>query len=148
MAATLDNRASPLEILATLVRLAERRIEDGLRASLQPFELMPREYALLSALAESSMSQQEASRALGVDRTSMVALVDRLEAAALVTRERHPTDRRAYTLVLSTAGEKRRKQAARAVAQQGNEMLADLDDKDLRRLNRSLRVLAGLGSGK
>lgn len=143
MATRNDTDASAFERLATLLRLAERRIDEGLRTSLQPLELTPREYALLSVLAEAPMSQQGASRALGIDRTSMVSLVDRLEAAALVARQRHPSDRRAYTLVLSPAGEKRRRQAARAVAEHGSELLAELDDKDLRRLNRSLRVLAG-----
>ena len=143
MARTPDGAPSPFETLATLLRQAERRVDEALRASLQPLELTPRQYALLSLLGETPMSQQEASRRMGIDRTTMVGLVDGLEAAELVVRERHPSDRRAHVLVLSSTGDKRRKQAARAVSQLEGEVLRGLDEKDLRRLGRALRSVAG-----
>lgn len=130
-----------LEALATLLRRAERRIDERLRDVLAPLDLTPRGHGLLAALTETAMSQQQASQALGIDRTSMVALVDSLESASLVVRERHPSDRRAYTLVLTPLGEKRRKQAAKAISQVEEEIVGGLDEKELRRLGRTLRTL-------
>ena len=39
-----------------------------------------------------------------VDRTTMVAIVDELEAAGFVDRQRNPEDRRAYALEATDAG--------------------------------------------
>lgn len=49
-------------------------------------------------------SQQELSDGLRTDRTTMVGTVDALERAGLVTRQRNPTNRRAYIVTISPAG--------------------------------------------
>lgn len=53
---------------------------------------------------EGPISQQSLSARIGIDRSTMVTLVDELEAAGLATRTRNPADRRAYALEVTDAG--------------------------------------------
>ena len=60
---------------------------------------------LLMTLARSGpRSQQELGAWNRLDRTTMVALVDQLEAAGYARRERDPADRRAYLVDLTDEG--------------------------------------------
>ncbi|MCW2601580.1 MAG: transcriptional regulator, MarR family [Frankiales bacterium] len=50
------------------------------------------------------ISQREVCEHLGMHPSDMVAIIDRLEASGLVTRERSTTDRRRYDLTLTLKG--------------------------------------------
>ncbi|MDD0858416.1 MarR family transcriptional regulator [Arthrobacter alpinus] len=54
--------------------------------------------------AAGEMTPKELSLLLDITTGSMTAMVDRLEAAAMVTRNPHPTDRRSLLLTLTPAG--------------------------------------------
>lgn len=72
---------------------------------LEPFDVGPRTYAVLMALTErDGQSQRELSVRLGIHRNAMVAVVDALEARDLVTRNPHPSDRRAFAVTLTAKG--------------------------------------------
>jgi DNA-binding MarR family transcriptional regulator len=53
------------------------------------------------------VSQRDVSRVLGIDPADLVGVIDILEQAGLVTRERDQNDRRRYALSLTKAGEAR-----------------------------------------
>jgi len=75
----------------------------------------PRGYQILSSAAQGSVASQLAlAQHLGVDRTVMTYLLDDLEAAGLIQRVAHPTDRRARRIVATA---------------RGSELLATLDDR-------------------
>lgn len=64
-----------------------------------------RHYAVLVAIADADgPSQQEVADALGIDRATLVALADDLEARKLIRRTRSDQDRRAYALRLTSDG--------------------------------------------
>jgi DNA-binding MarR family transcriptional regulator len=64
-----------------------------------------RHYAVLAAIADADgPSQQEVAAALGIDRATLVALADDLEAQRLIRRDRSDSDRRAYALTLTGRG--------------------------------------------
>jgi DNA-binding MarR family transcriptional regulator len=64
-----------------------------------------RRYAVLVAIADAEgPSQQEVADSLGIDRATLVALADDLEAQKLIRRERSDQDRRAYALRLTSEG--------------------------------------------
>ncbi|MEO7197745.1 MAG: MarR family transcriptional regulator [Solirubrobacterales bacterium] len=50
------------------------------------------------------ISQQTLGDLLGKDRTTVVAIVDELEAGSLIERRRNPDDRRAYALEVTAKG--------------------------------------------
>ncbi|MCU1476638.1 MAG: putative transcriptional regulatory protein for hcr operon [Subtercola sp.] len=67
--------------------------------------LSPNEAGVLRLLArEPGMSQRALSHRLGTQPSRMVALIDTLESAGLLTRARSAADRRNYELHLTDAG--------------------------------------------
>jgi DNA-binding MarR family transcriptional regulator len=72
---------------------------------LAPLGIDPRHHAVLALLtALGPLSQQTLADLLHVDRSTMVAVIDELEARRLVRRERSPIDRRAYAINITTTG--------------------------------------------
>jgi DNA-binding MarR family transcriptional regulator len=64
-------------------------------------------YAVLSGVvAEPGRPQVAVARGVGLDRTTMVSVLDELEAAGLVLRAPDPSDRRARLLAPTPAGTK------------------------------------------
>ena len=64
-----------------------------------------REFVVLNALADQdARSQQDLAHRLGINRTIIVKLLDRLQAAGYVTRTRNPAHRRTYVLSLTGEG--------------------------------------------
>jgi DNA-binding MarR family transcriptional regulator len=61
--------------------------------------------ALLMIEANQGLSQSQLGAALGIDRSSVVPLLDRLQAMALIHRTAHASDRRTHALELSEEGE-------------------------------------------
>ncbi|MGI8336099.1 MarR family winged helix-turn-helix transcriptional regulator [Actinomadura scrupuli] len=102
----------------------------------------PRDLAILSALVESGpVSQARLGELLKINRTIMVKLVDGLEQAGLVRRERDPADRRCYALALTAEGRAARDAMHRAAAGGEDALTAGLTPAEHRRLNELLRPL-------
>jgi DNA-binding MarR family transcriptional regulator len=87
-------------------------------------------------------SQQQAARRLGVDRTTMVALLDGLEGKGLVARNPDPGDRRRNVVVLTKAGRATRASATRASDRAEKQLLAELSDAEAAQLRDLLARLA------
>jgi MarR family transcriptional regulator, lower aerobic nicotinate degradation pathway regulator len=97
--------------------------------------------ALILLSQEGPLSQQRLGQRQGIDRTTMVAVVDELESAGYVERRRDPSDRRAYSLHATTKGRRVLARAAEATKRAEDEFLAPLAEADRRRLKRMLRAL-------
>ncbi|MEU5877653.1 helix-turn-helix domain-containing protein [Spirillospora sp. NPDC047279] len=117
-----------------------RHVEESARA-LAPLGINGRELALLALFAAEPLSQTEAAGRLGVDPTTMVTLVDALEARGLLRRRRSARDRRRNLVEPTTAGG--------AVLARGERVRRDLEDRFLEplgedgpRLIQALQVLA------
>jgi DNA-binding MarR family transcriptional regulator len=90
------------------------------------------------------MSQQTLGEMLGKDRTSIVAVVDELEAEGLVERRRNPADRRAYALEVTQRGADWLERARPVLLRAEDQLLAELEPEERRRLIELLqRVLLG-----
>lgn len=109
-------------------------------AALDTLGLTPALFAVLSfVVARESAIQQEIGRTIGIDPSTMVALVDRLEAAGLAKRRPHPDDRRAREVVITPKG-LRTVERARALARQvEDEVLQGLTRAQRRQLDKLLR---------
>ena len=82
-----------------------RRSLDLEAAALDRLGVGVKQQAVLSVLAdEGAMTQQRLGQRLGIDRTTIVGLVDALVERGLVERVRDPVDRRAYLLTRTRAG--------------------------------------------
>ncbi len=69
--------------------------------------LTPGEFGLLVLVERNAgLSQMTLARALGIDRSTLVPILDRLQARSLLERRRSPTDGRTHALELTPAGAK------------------------------------------
>ena len=59
---------------------------------------------LLLVEANPGSNQTRIGKALGIDRSTLVSIIDMLEKRGLIRREPSPTDRRSHALVLSVEG--------------------------------------------
>lgn len=103
-----------------------------------------RDHAVLAALAaEPGASQQALAERLEINRTIMVKLVDRLQAAGFVTRTRNPEDRRSYLLALTADGRAALAGMEPAIRERDRFLTAALTDAEYGRLNELLRAVLG-----
>jgi DNA-binding MarR family transcriptional regulator len=110
---------------------------------LAPLGISDHELSLLLFLdAREPESQQQAARRLGVDRTTMVGLVDALEGKGLAARRPDPADRRRNVVELTSAGRKTLRAATRASDQAERRLLGALDDAEAAQLRSFLGRIA------
>jgi DNA-binding MarR family transcriptional regulator len=116
--------------------------------ALEPFGLHPRHFGVMTVLdARPGITQHELADHSRVDRSSMVAVLDDLEAHGIAERRPDPDDRRKRSVHLTAKGRANLKKM-RAVAQHvGEESFAALSDDERATLHRLLRKLAGFGDG-
>ncbi len=105
--------------------------------ALAPTGLRPRHYAVLSALADGTelSTQHAVGGCLAIDPSTMVSVVDELEAKALIRRRRDPDDRRRYLLRLTAKGRRMHERCRTAAHQVESEVLARLNDEERRTLH-------------
>ena len=106
---------------------------------------------MLSHLAANEgQSQQALSRALGMHRSAVVALVDELERRGLAERRRDPVDRRAYRLYLTRQGGELLAELQRVAEEDEAELLTALNASERSQLISLLQRVAesqGLRAG-
>lgn len=91
--------------LGYLLKHAQERLRGLTTAALAPHGIDGRQLAVLLVLAEGEPpSQHEAAGRLGIDRTTMVGLLDALEEKRLVARRPDARDRRRNVVALTDTG--------------------------------------------
>jgi DNA-binding MarR family transcriptional regulator len=87
------------------LRKAQVAIFQDFAESLEGQDIRPGQFGVLILIeANPGLNQSELGEAMGVDRSTVVAVIDRLEARGLVARRPAPNDRRSYALELTVAG--------------------------------------------
>jgi DNA-binding MarR family transcriptional regulator len=117
--------------LTYLLKRALVDLEDLHRVHLAPSGVSGRELAVLLSLhGREPESQQQTAGRLGVDRTTMVGLLDGLEAKGLVARHADAEDRRRNVVELTGTGEERLAVALRASDEAERQLLGELDEDE------------------
>ena len=109
-----------------LLTIAARTGQELARRRLRPLGLNVQLCGVLNLLALGPISQQELGEQLGIDRTTVVELIDDLEAKRAVIRKRNPADRRSYALHLTPGGREMQKRAATAFDAAAEEFFSPL----------------------
>lgn len=113
-----------------LVKRLRALLTEAIDAQLAPLDIDVREFTVLVLLdSEGPRTQQRISERLRIDRTTVVSLVDSLQAKELLTRNRDPQDRRVYIVAITPAGTKLRKRATPKVETAENQVLGHLTAK-------------------
>ncbi|MGN9844703.1 MarR family winged helix-turn-helix transcriptional regulator [Nonomuraea sp. H19] len=119
--------------LGYLLKHASLRLAQLTGPALEPYGIDGRELAVLTTLdGAEPLSQQEAAQRLGIDRTTMVAMIDALEAKKLVARRPHPGDRRKNAVELTERGRDTLSAAVPAVEGAEERFLASLSGDEAR----------------
>ncbi|UOZ02621.1 MarR family winged helix-turn-helix transcriptional regulator [Amycolatopsis sp. WQ 127309] len=115
--------------LGYLLKHAQQRLAELAEPLYGPLGITGRQLALLALFGEGpAQSQQDGAARLGIDRTTMVALVDELEVKGLVRREVAPGDRRKRLVRLTDEGERVRRVGEEATREAEALLLAPLGD--------------------
>jgi DNA-binding MarR family transcriptional regulator len=110
--------------------------------ALEGYGLSPRGHEVLVAARGAEATQTQLARAVGLDKTTMVATIDELEAAGLAERVAAPNDRRVRVIRVTAAGKRKIAQAERILDRVREDVLSALPDGERDVFLRSLAALA------
>lgn len=128
--------------LVYLLKHAHLRLAELVADELEPHGVEGRELGVMLTLAgREPMSQQQAAQRLGIDRTTMVALLDALERKGLVSRHPDAEDRRRNVVELTEAGRKTLRLAVEASDQAERRLLSPLTPEAERELRSALQAI-------
>lgn len=128
--------------LGYLLKHAQLQMAELTTKALAPYGIDGRELGVLLVLADGEpASQQQAAQRLGIDRTTMVALLDTLEGRGLVSRHPHADDRRRNVVELTDTGQDTLRRAAKASDDAERAFLAPLSPQAAQQLRNSLQTL-------
>ena len=101
----VDENHPGYRALLELLRTADT-VWNASRVFFERWDLSPSQFNVLNLLHANpaGLSQTDLSRQLIMHRSNLTGLVDRLEKRGLVARREVAADRRAYSVVLTTAG--------------------------------------------
>ena len=140
---------APLTVwLSYLLRQATLRVQGRVAEALAEHGMRPPHNAVLSMLAGGPLAQIALATRLQTDRTTMVAIIDDLEAWQLVERRRNPHDRRAHDVSLTELGRARLSEAQDAISTADAAFfgtLTELEQAQLRAM--LLRLIAAHDAG-
>jgi DNA-binding MarR family transcriptional regulator len=122
-----------------------RRTAHLFEQSLESLGLRPPHFGVMTLIdANPGTTQQDLGRMSLIDPSSMVAMIDDLEARGLAERRPHPSDRRKHAVHLTAQGKRTLKRARQKAMGVAEEMLAPLDEAERETLRLLLRKLAGV----
>jgi DNA-binding MarR family transcriptional regulator len=131
--------ADALPRLGHLLKRAYLQFTGLTSAALEPLGITALQWAALLRFDEEPLlSQAGLAQLLGIDRTSMVALIDQLEEKGLVKRRPHRDDRRKNAVELTVDGRDVKKRAAQLVDGCERQFLAALTKSDAQQLKTAL----------
>ncbi|MCH8184203.1 MAG: MarR family transcriptional regulator [Proteobacteria bacterium] len=145
-------QAKPLEVkfgcLPDLVgynlRRAQSAVFQHFADTVSSHDVSPGHFGVLVFIeANPGMSQTMLAGALGVDRSSIVPVIDHLEHGGLVTRQKKPSDRRTHELRLTAYGESRLKALKTSVLEHDEEIARCLSADEKRNLIEALGKIMG-----
>ncbi len=99
------------ENLCWLLSHTSYTLTTELTAALEGLGISPRAHDVLATAMTGDLTQTELARMVGLDKTTMVVTLDELEAAGLAERRPSSKDRRARVIAVTTAGERKVREA-------------------------------------
>lgn len=131
------------ERLGFLLKHAYQTYQSIQLPALAPIGLDGRLLAVLLVVqAEGPSLQQRLSERMGVDRTTMVALVDILEQTGFVERRRDAGDRRGYQINITGKGAALLRKATNVIHEVEQDFLAPLSPREQRQFRTLVTKLA------
>ncbi|WP_236025253.1 MarR family winged helix-turn-helix transcriptional regulator [Arenibaculum pallidiluteum] len=134
------------ELIGYNLRKAQIAVFQNFQAAVAPYDITPGQFGVLILIRENTgLSQSELGTAVGIDRSTMVAVIDRLEGRGWVVRAPSPSDRRSYALELSPEGERLVDELIPKVRAHERQMTSDLNKQEQQQLIDLLQRVARAG---
>jgi DNA-binding MarR family transcriptional regulator len=134
--------ADPHDVLGYLLKHVNMKFTALTDAALAPFGIDGKDLGALRVLAHREpASQLQVAQTLGIDRTTMVALLDALEDKDIVRRRPDPADRRRNVVELTEQGLTTYDAATVAYRKAEKTFLAALSPSAAAHFRRTLRTL-------
>ncbi|MER5650158.1 MarR family transcriptional regulator [Streptosporangium sp. NPDC002524] len=129
--------------LGYLFKHAALRLQELHDQVLAPFGIDARQLGVLLVLTgQEPPSQHQVAQRLGVDRTTMVALLDTLEDKGILSRHPHKQDRRRNVVELTEHGKDTVRRATQASDEAERSLLSPLSPPDQKRFRDALQLIA------
>ena len=153
----LDELSEPLEgpslmfeeldgLLGYRLRRAQGAMHRDFMAAVASLDLTQKQAATLWLInGNPGVAQVAVASALGMDRATMMAIVDRLEERRLVIRQRSSTDRRRQELYLTPAGQSALRKAKARIAKHEERFKSLFTAAELQSLLTALQRLQDAG---
>jgi DNA-binding MarR family transcriptional regulator len=94
------------ELAGYHLRRAQVAVFEDFARTVGKLRVTPGQFGVLTLVgANPGLTQSALARAIGIERSTMVAVIDGLERRALLERRPSPIDKRSYALVLSRRGQ-------------------------------------------
>ena len=133
---------APGSRLGFLLKHANLRLTELNTAALAPLGIDGRELGVLLAIGTGEPpSQLEAANRLGIDRTTMVAMLDALEGKGVLTRHPDADDRRRNVVELTASGHETLAAAVAASDAAERDLLAALPPAEAAAFRAALRAI-------
>ena len=133
------------EYTGFLLTWVAARGRDQFATAMAELDLRPPHFGLLTVIAaHPGATQQELVEATAIDPSTMVQIIDELEAAGLAERHVHEHDRRKRAIHLTPAGTQLLRRARKVVGRVAGDLFGALNEDERATLHALLRKLAGL----
>lgn len=132
---------APQTDLMFLLSWASHALATEQTAGLAELGVTPRAYCVLYKAGSADLTQGQLTEMCGIDKTTMVATVDELERAGLAERRRSGTDRRAFIIGVTPAGQQMIARASEIVTRIQTEVLSALPPEQRVALVKGLATL-------
>ena len=130
------------QLLGYQLRRAQLRLFTDFASAMADVQITPGQFGVLVLIeANPGSSQSALARAIGIERSTMVAVIDTLEGRDLVERRESKVDRRSNALVLSDDGAAMMDKLRPIVAGHEDRIAGNLNPAERRQLIDLLRRL-------
>jgi MarR family transcriptional regulator for hemolysin len=116
--------------LGWLLAQAKQALGREFELALEPLGLSSRSYHVLASALGKDRTQIELANLVGLDKTTMVATIDALEAEGLAERRPLSGDRRVRVIAVTDEGERKVREARKIIDQVQADLLARLPARE------------------
>lgn len=128
------------------IKRAFNAIQTDLNRTLKPFDLRMLTYSALVLIVDNpGLRQSQLAEAMDIERPNLVVIVDELEGRDLILRDRLPSDRRAYALKATLAGQRLCQKAVGAVRAHEEAMMRGISADALATARKVMQLIEANG---
>ncbi len=131
------------DLLGYHLRRAQAAVFDDFMREMADDRITPGQFGVLALIdGNPGLNQSTLARALGIERSTLVAVIDKLETRGLIARGESKRDKRSYALTLTAAGRDLFAHIRRKVRQHEMRIAAGLAPGEAEQLVALLRKVA------